>query len=76
MTGYAGNVTIDSSKAAAVHFEDTAPLDIVGSGGTPAFPVKSAMQVDMTILRVRGWCAWAVHPGAVARSQEQHGDDA
>ena len=66
VTGYSGAVAIDTSNAAAVHFEDTTPGHIVGSGGTPASPVKSAMQTDMTILRVRGWCAWAVHPGAVA----------
>jgi hypothetical protein len=65
-TGYSGNASIERSDVGAVHFEDTAPLDIVGSGGTPAFPVKSAFQLDMLLLKVRGWCAWVVHPGAVA----------
>jgi hypothetical protein len=66
VTGYAGNVTVEASKAATVHFEDTTPADIVTAAGAVAVPVKSALQTDMTILRVRGWCAWVVHPGAVA----------
>jgi hypothetical protein len=68
VTGYNGNVTIDASQSALVHFEDTSPADIIGgsSGPVPAFPSKSAFQTDMTVLRVRGDCAWTVHPGAVA----------
>jgi hypothetical protein len=66
VTGYSGNVTVEASKSAVVHFEDATPADIVTGAGAAAVPVKSALQVDMTILRVRGWCAWVVHPGAVA----------
>ena len=47
VTGYSGNVTIEASKAAIVHFEDTTPADIVGGAGAPAHPVKSAFQIDM-----------------------------
>ena len=66
VTGYAGNVTVEASKSAIVHFEDTAPLDIIGGGGTPAFPVKSAMQTDMTILRF----AAGVHGLFIPRSRQ------
>jgi hypothetical protein len=71
VTGYSGNVMIDSSNAAAVHFEDAAPADIVSGAGVPAVPVKSAFQTDMTILRVRGDCAWVVHPGGQPRSRQR-----
>lgn len=64
-TGYSGNVTVEASKAAVVHFEDATPTDIVTSAGA-AVPVKSAFQLDMIVLRIRGWCAWVTHPGAVA----------
>lgn len=68
VTAYSGNVSIEASKAAVVHFEDTTPLDIIGgtTGPVPASPSKSAFQTDMTILKIRGECAWVVHPGAVA----------
>jgi hypothetical protein len=66
VTGYSGNVSIERSNAAAMHFEDTTPADIVTGAGAVAVPVKSAFQVDMLLLKVRGWCAWVVHPGAVA----------
>jgi hypothetical protein len=66
VAGYSGNVTIDASNMASVHMEDTAPADIVSAAGAVAQPVKSAFQVDMVVLRVRGWCTWAIHPGATA----------
>ena len=51
-----------------LHAGDTAPLDIVSgvAPGTTASPVVSVWQKDAQALKVRGWCAWAVHPGAVA----------
>jgi hypothetical protein len=66
VTGYSGAVTVEASRAATLHFEDATPADIVTAAGAVAVPVKSALQTDMTILRIRGWCAWVVHPGAVA----------
>jgi hypothetical protein len=66
VTGYAGNVMVEASKSATVHFEDTTPADIVTAAGAVAAPVKTAFQTDMTILKIRGECAWVVHPGAVA----------
>ena len=66
VTGYAGNVMVETSNAATVHFEDTTPSDIVTSAGVAAMPTKSAFQTDMTILKIRGDCAWVVHPGGVA----------
>jgi hypothetical protein len=67
-TGYAsGGVSIEASNEPLVHFEDAAPADIVNASGTPAFPVRSAFQTESLVIRVRGWCAWAVQPGAVAK---------
>jgi hypothetical protein len=60
-SGFAGVPTIETSKDAAVHFEDTAPLDI---GGATA-PVKSAFQTDIISIKVRGNVAYAVAPGGV-----------
>jgi hypothetical protein len=65
-TGYDGGVTVEASTEAVVHFEDTTPLPLVGSGGAVAAPQRSAWQTDTTILKIRGKCAWSVHPGAVA----------
>jgi hypothetical protein len=66
VTGYAGNVMVETNNAATGHFEDTTPSDIVTIAGVAAMPTKSAFQTDMTILKIRGDCAWVVHSGAVA----------
>jgi hypothetical protein len=66
-TGYDGGVEIDASKEAAVHFEQTTPLPIVDGSGVVGHPVYSAMQSDVSVLKIRGRAAWAVHPGAVAQ---------
>jgi hypothetical protein len=65
--GYAGNVEVETSNAAAIHF-DTAPLPIstTGSPSTVAAPVESAFQQRLIILKIRARCAWCVQPGAVA----------
>ena len=66
--GYAGNVEIEVTTGATVHFEDTTPLAI-GTPGTPptvAAPTHSAFQEDLLIVKARGRCAWTVQPGAVA----------
>jgi hypothetical protein len=61
-TGYSGAVTVDASTESIVNFENTTPLPIVDNAGVVAKSVYSAFQSDMTILRIRGNCAWAVHP--------------
>jgi hypothetical protein len=66
-TDYDGSVTVEASTEAIVHFEDSSPLPIVGGTGVVAAPVYSAFQTEMTILRIRGNAAWAVHPGAIAQ---------
>ena len=68
VTGYDGTVTIEVTEEPTLHFEDTAPADIStpGAPSVVAYPVKSIWQTDSLALKVRGWCAWAVHPGAVA----------
>ena len=61
-SGYSGTPEIETSKDAAVHFEDTAPQDI--GGGTA--PVKSAFQTNIISIRVRAMLAYAVAPGGAA----------
>jgi hypothetical protein len=62
--GYVGNVEVEPSSAAAIHF-DTAPLPISAPGSLAA-PVESAFQQNLIILKIRARCAWCVQPGAVA----------
>jgi hypothetical protein len=59
-------VATDVSEAASVHFEDTNPAEIVGSGGATAAPVRSSFQMGLLIIRLRAFATWLVHPGAVA----------
>ena len=68
ISGYDGTVTIEVTEEPVVHFEDTAPADIVSGAapGTLAAPSRSIWQTDALAVKVRGWCAWAVHPGSVA----------
>jgi hypothetical protein len=49
-----------------LHFDDTAPADIVDVGGTPAAPAKSLYQTDLIGIRVKANAAWCAAPGAVA----------
>lgn len=68
VTGYDGGVSIETSEEPTLVFEDAAPTDI-GIPGAPnvvTAPTRSIWQVDSLAVRVRGRCAWAVHPGAVA----------
>jgi len=57
-----GSPTVEASKEAVVHFEDTTPLAIgtPGSPNTVAAPTRSAFQQDMLIIRVRAKATWAV----------------
>ena len=64
-TGFSGAVEVSASNEATVNFE-TVPAEIVDGAGMPASPVYNAYQQDMTILRIRGDCAWTMHPGAIA----------
>jgi hypothetical protein len=68
VTGYDGTVTIEVTEEATPHMEDTAPTDISIPGSPPvvAYPVVSLWQKDSQAVKVRGSCAWLVHPGAVA----------
>jgi hypothetical protein len=65
--GYAGEVQVETSIAATLHFEDTAPLPIatVGIPNTVAAPVHSAFQEYLILIKVRGRMTWAVQPNAV-----------
>ena len=66
-TGYAGEVQIETSIAAPLHFESATPLPI-GTVGTPnvvAAPTHSAFQEYLILVKLRGRMAWAVQPNAV-----------
>jgi hypothetical protein len=67
-TGYSGEVQIETSIAAALHFESAAPLPIatVGTPNTVAAPVHSAFQEYLILVKIRGRMTWAVQPNAVA----------
>jgi hypothetical protein len=63
VSGYSGSPEIETAKDVLVHFEDSAPTDIV-AGGVAATPSKSAFQADIVSVRVRTAAAWAAAPGA------------
>jgi hypothetical protein len=65
---YSGVPDIETSIEAAVHFEDTSPLQIASGAqgsGVLATPTKSAFQTNLIIIKVRCRCAWAALPEAV-----------
>jgi hypothetical protein len=65
-SGYQGPPTIETSKETTVHWEDTTPLELVGtSPATVAAPSKSAFQSGLIVIKVRAECAWAAATGAV-----------
>jgi hypothetical protein len=66
-TGYSGEVQVETSIAAPLHFESATPLPIgtVGSPNVVAAPVHSAFQEYLIMVKIRGRMAWAVRPNAV-----------
>jgi hypothetical protein len=66
-TGYAGEVQVETSIVAPLHFESATPLPIgsVGSPNTVAAPTHSAFQEYLVMVKLRGRMAWAVQPNAV-----------
>jgi hypothetical protein len=62
-SGYQDVPTIETSRHASYHMEDTTPAEIVSSPGTVASPQKSAFQTRVIVIKVRANCAWAVAPG-------------
>jgi hypothetical protein len=63
-SGYQDPPTVETSREAVLHIEDTAPADIVGVGGAVAAPVRSMFQTDVCAIKVRANCAWNCVPGA------------
>jgi hypothetical protein len=51
---------IEASREATVHWDDSAPAEIVGSGGAVAQPVGTVFQSDSVLLRMRMLAAWAL----------------
>jgi hypothetical protein len=66
-TGYSGEVQVETSIVAPLHFESATPLPIgtVGSPNVVAAPVHSAFQEYLLMIKVRGRMAWACQPNAV-----------
>jgi hypothetical protein len=64
--GYEGSVEIDVSSATTIHMEDTAPADIVSTGGTPAYPTRSAFQDFFSVIRARCRAAYVVVSGGIS----------
>ena len=68
-SGYSGLPSIETTKQATVHMEDTNPLQLATGAqgsGVLATPMRSAFQTDTLLLRIRLSAAWSVlRPGAV-----------
>jgi hypothetical protein len=65
--GYGGDVSVEQSNVALVHFEDTTPLPIIGGPpAAPAAPSLSAFQQDLLVLRIRARVAWTIQSAAIA----------
>jgi hypothetical protein len=66
-TGYSGEVQVETSIVAPLHFESATPLPIgtVGSPNVVAAPTHSAFQEYLLLVKIRGRMAWAVQPNAV-----------
>jgi hypothetical protein len=67
-SGYQGQVSLETSLAAALAMDDTAPPQI-GTPGSPnvvAAPTLSAFQAYLIVVKVRARMAWTVQPSCVA----------
>jgi hypothetical protein len=66
-TGYSGEVQIETSLVAPLHFESATPLPIgtVGSPNVVAAPIHSAFQEYLLLVKIRGRMCWACQPNAV-----------
>ena len=63
-SGWHNAPEISTSKESVIHFESSAPKDIVDTSGVPAAPAKSMFQSDIISIKVRGDAAWAAAAGA------------
>jgi hypothetical protein len=70
-TGYSGEVQVETSVAATLHFESATPLPIasVGSPPTIAAPTHSGWQENLILIKLRGRMTWCVQPNAVCWMQ-------
>jgi hypothetical protein len=66
--GYAGIAEIETSTAATVVMDDTAPPALGTPGSPPVVgaPSLSSFQSGLILIKVRGRCAWCVQSGSVA----------
>jgi hypothetical protein len=70
-TGFAGEVSIETSVAATLHFESATPLPIatVGSPNVVSAPTHSGWQEYLILVKLRGKMCWACQPSGVAWMQ-------
>jgi hypothetical protein len=67
-TGYAGEVQVETSIAATLHFESATPLPIatVGTPNVIAAPVHSGWQEYLILVKLRGRMCWACQQNGIA----------
>jgi hypothetical protein len=67
-SGYGGEVQVETSTAATLHFESATPLPIatVGTPNTIAAPVHSGWQENLILIKLRGRMTWCVQPNGIA----------
>jgi hypothetical protein len=66
LSGYDGSVEVSASIEATLNFEAVTPAEIVSGSGVVAAPTYNAWQMDLTVLKISGDVAFAVHPGSIA----------
>jgi hypothetical protein len=64
-SGYQGPPIIETGREALLHFDDSAPADIVDTVGTVAAPSRSLFQTDLIGIRIKANAAWCAAPGSV-----------
>jgi hypothetical protein len=60
VSGFGSTAEFNVTKVGTVHMEDTAPAEIVSTGGTAAVPVKSLYQLDAIGLKTTLWASWGL----------------
>src|SRR5262245_36068860 len=70
--GYAGEVQVETSVGATLHFESATPLPIasVGTPPTIAAPVHSGWQEYLVLVKLRGRMTWCAQPNGVCYMTE------
>jgi hypothetical protein len=64
VSGLDGIPEFSTSTGTTLHYEDTAPKDIVGGTGTVAYPTKSLFQTDIIALKMILRASWGMRNAA------------